>query len=351
MLSELYEATLKNKEEILRGMEEVKISSEEVNGYWNNDSIDEDSNAIIGAEDGSMNKKEFKGSVLYAVDAEALTFDGRTLSSTPTGEVGVFPRQSFIENRLRLYMSLYEFKVSLKSIKEFNPDLFLLDGSLISELVRSIIPVSYIPSRERMKIEEKYLPKIKSIYSTEEICVKQFRNEIKTEIKTGSEDIRIDPNIYLEYIEYLLSIQQLLEHNPVGISKTSTGAEYFGSEIPSIIIFEKLTRSEGYSSPKRVSIDRALRRLPISHRFFDGLEFTIFYARLEDNAPVLRFEIPGRVKKREIERILSKLKAISTVGYPYLLRKAHNDVIIKNKDIIQISRMLGIIEKTGREIL
>lgn len=351
MLSELYEATLKNKEEIIRGIEEVKISSEEVNRYWNNDPIDEDSNAVIGAEDGSLNKREFKGSVLYAVDAEALTFDGKTLNSTPTGEVGVLPRQSFIENRLRLYMSLYEFKVSLKSIERFNPDLFLLDGSLISELVRSIIPASYISPRERMKIEEKYLPKIKSAYSTEEICVKQFRDEIKTEIKTWSEDIRIDPNIYLEYIEYLLSIQQLLEHNPIGISKTSTGTEYFGSDSPSIIIFEKLTRSEGYSSPKRFSIDRALRRLPTSHRFFDGLEFTIFYARLEDNAPVLRFEVPGRVEEREIEQILSKLKAISTGGYPYLLKKAHNDVIIKDRDIIQISRMLGIIEKTGREIL
>ena len=351
MLSELYEATLKNKKQIIQGMEEVKIDSEEVHGYWNNDSLDEDPNAIIGAEDGSMNKKEFKGSVLYAVDAEALTFDGKTLNSIPTGEVGVFPKQSFIENRLRLYMSLYEFKVSLKSIERFNPDLFLLDGSLISELVRSIIPASYIPSKQRMKIEEKYLPKIKSLYSTEEICVKRFRDVIRTEIKTEPGDIRIDPNIYLEYLEYLISIQQLLTHSPVGVAKTSTGAEYFGSDLPDIIIFEKLTRSEGYSKPKLVSIDRALRRLPISHKFFDNLEFTIFYARLEDNATVLKFEIPGKIEEKEIERILSKLKAISAEGYPYLLKKAHNDVVIRNKDITQISRMIGITEKTGREIL
>ncbi len=349
MLSELYEATLRNKEQIIQGIEEVKTDAKEVHNYWNNDSIDEDPHAIIGAEDGSMNKKEFKGSVLYAVDAEALTFDGKTLNSTSAGDVGIFPRQSFIENRLRLYMSLYEFKVSLKSIEKFNPDIFLMDGSLISELVRSLIPASYIPPTHRIKIEEEYLPKIKSIYSTGEISVKRFKDEVK--VNTESGDIKIDPNIYLEYLEYLLSIKQLLIHHPVGISKTSTGAEYFESDLPDIIIFEKLTRSEGYSKPKLVSIDRALRRLPISHKFFDGLEFTIFYARLEDNATVLKFEIPGKIEEKEIKQILSKLKAISTGGYPYLLKKAHNDVVIKNKDINKISRMLGIIEKTGREIL
>ena len=349
MLSELYEATLRSREQILRGIEGVGVDSGEVHGYWSSDPLDEDVNAVVGAEDGSMNKKEFKGSVLYAVDAEALIFDGKTLNVIPSGEVGVFPRQSFIENRLRLYMSLYEFKASLRSIERFNPDLFLLDGSLISELVRSLIPASYIPPKKRMMIEGEYLQKIKSIYSLEGISVKQLGDGI--EFNMGSGDIVIDPKIYLEYMEYLLSIQQLLGHNPVGVSKSSSGSEYFGSDLPDIILFEKLTKREGYSRPKQVSIDKALSRLPISHKFFNDLWFTIFYARLEDNATVLKFEIPGRVGVKEIEGILSRLKAVSTEGYPYLLKKAHNDVVITNRDMDQISGMLGIFEKTGREIL
>ena len=348
MLSELYESTIKNRERIIQSIEELEIDPGEVHGFWNTGSLDKDLDAVVGAEDGSMNRREFKGSILYAVDAEALIFDGKTLNSTPLGEVGVFPRQPFIENRLRLYMSLYEFKASLKSLEECNPELFLLDGSLISELVRSLIPASYIPPEKRRMIEREYLPKIKSAYSPEEICVTRFRDGIEINMES---DIMVDPHIYLEYMEYLLSIQRLLGYNPVGISKTSSGSEYFSSDLPDIILFEKLTKSEGYSKPMLVSIDKALDRLPITHNFFDDLKFTIFYARLEDNKGVLKFEVPGKVRESEIIHILSILKAISTEGYPYLLKKAHNDVVITNRDMDQISGMLGIFEKTGREIL
>ena len=404
MLSELYEITLRNKQEIIRNLDNLGIEQHNVSEFWNNHSADEDPNATIGAEDGSMNKKEFKGYVLYAVDAEALNFDGSKLDFIPAGEVGIFPRQSFIDNRLRLYMSLYEFKVSLRSIEKFHPDVFLLDGSLISELVRSMIPASYISKKQRTRIGEKYLSRIESTidsaHFSESICAKQFRDEIREDAKGsgdakeqgdanwigdakgsgdanwignakgskdtkksgnvgGAGDMRIDPNVYLEYLEYLLSIRQILKHNPVGISKTSAGRDYFESEIPDIILFEKVIRTEGYSKPKQVSIDKALKRLPLSpeisrkffNGFFDNLEFTIFYARLADNATVLKFEIPGRINEREIEELLARLKAISVEGYPYLLKKAHNDVVIKNRDMNRISKILGIFEKTGREIL
>jgi len=49
--------------------------------------------------------------------------------------------------------------------------------------------------------------------------------------------------------------------------------------------------------------------------------------------------------------IISIIKRDAVEGYPYLLKKAHQDVIIRHKDINDLSKILGLYEKTGREML
>ena len=85
--------------------------------------------------------------------------------------------------------------------------------------------------------------------------------------------------------------------------------------------------------------------------FFKGLSFTVFYARLEDYKNVLKFELPYKASKKEIINILEALKGISPEGYPYLLKKAHNDVVISKSDLERLSNIIGFLQKSGREML
>ena len=50
-------------------------------------------------------------------------------------------------------------------------------------------------------------------------------------------------------------------------------------------------------------------------------------------------------------RTLKILKANSTEGYPFLLKKAHKDVVISNQDMNSLSKIIGFLDKSGREML
>jgi NurA-like 5'-3' nuclease len=117
-------------------------------------------------------------------------------------------------------------------------------------------------------------------------------------------------------------------------------------------VFEKASSKQGYSEPKYLEISKRIKRdFPILDEFFRGITFTVFYARLEDRKNILKFEVPRKITEKEVKRILTKIKKICTEGYPYLLKKAHKDVVIHDKDIKLIEKIFGLIEKTGREML
>ena len=90
---------------------------------------------------------------------------------------------------------------------------------------------------------------------------------------------------------------------------------------------------------------------PVEDEFFRTLQFTVFFARLDDYKNIIKIELPYRANENEIRQILSDLKKDSVEGYPFLLKKAHHDVVIKNSDISQLSKIVGLVEKTGREML
>ncbi|MCE7698781.1 MAG: DNA double-strand break repair nuclease NurA [Methanobacterium paludis] len=116
-------------------------------------------------------------------------------------------------------------------------------------------------------------------------------------------------------------------------------------------IFDKF-KKEGYSEPKYLNVSKRVKRdFPVCNEFFRSLTFTIFYARLEDHKNILKFELPYRATEDEIKNILSVIKGNSVEGYPYLLKKAHNDVVIRKTDIERLSKIIGFLEKSGREML
>ena len=117
-------------------------------------------------------------------------------------------------------------------------------------------------------------------------------------------------------------------------------------------IFQRFNKLKGYSNPihKKVK-DEFTYDFPIMDNYFKSLEFTVFYLRLEDYKNVLKVELPYRANKKEIEKVVSIIKRESIEGYPYLLKKAHNEVVIHNKNILELAEIVGLYEKSGREML
>ena len=93
---------------------------------------------------------------------------------------------------------------------------------------------------------------------------------------------------------------------------------------------------------------------PVYNDFFNGLWFTIFYVRLKENKNILKVEIPYYVEDKdddEITEIVEIIKRDAAEGYPYLLNKAHNDVVITNKHVDELLKISRIYETTNREQL
>ena len=173
-------------------------------------------------------------------------------------------------------------------------------------------------------------------------------------IETDFEKRKLEAMIYLESLENLVSLKSLLEktRNIVAISKTSARSDYFDSYIPDIAIFDSFNKKQGYSKPRYFEISKiGNRNFPIYDKFFKELTFTIFYARLDNFKNIVKVELPYKANETEIKRILSKVKCVCADGYPHLLKKAHHDVVVKKTDLERIIRIMGFIEKTGREML
>ncbi|MBF4468588.1 MAG: DNA double-strand break repair nuclease NurA [Methanobrevibacter arboriphilus] len=163
---------------------------------------------------------------------------------------------------------------------------------------------------------------------------------------------------YLENIEKLLALANLLKYKDkiIAISKTSIANDYFKSNIPDMAIFDKYIDNQvtGYSYPPKYSPDKdnqLKREFPVENEFFKSLIFTIFYVRLEKNKNILKIELPYKANEERIKEIIGIISKDCTDGYPYLLKKAHYDVVIKKNDIEQLSNIIGIYEKSGREML
>ena len=79
-------------------------------------------------------------------------------------------------------------------------------------------------------------------------------------------------------------------------------------------------------------------------------EIIYFYFKLRKNSLTFKVETFKKNVNR-IEEILSLIRGFEIKGYPYLLIRAHKEAKISNIDIQKLAKLLGIKEKTGREIL
>lgn len=352
MLDSLYQRALLKRDEINQKIsDDFRDADVDPSTEWIPHNIKEDDGKCsIAAGDGSINKKNFMGFIFYAIDAECLVFNDK-LMKIGSSEIDIIPHHDFVEDRLRNYMGIFEVKNALRALKEHEIDYLLFDGSIMGNLIRPIPMEKRLKAEIKDKIKDKYVHKLRDALDIDlnnsrvGITSSQFTEEMKE-----FED-PVNAMIYLESIENLLVIKKLLENerSVMGISKTSTNREYFDYKIPDMAIFDRYSREEGFTKPKPIGISK--RDFPVEDKFFMGLTFTIFYARLENHKNILKFELPYEANEKDIKKILGTIKNHSAEGYPLLLKKAHNDVVIKRKDLENLSKIIGFMEKSGREML
>ena len=353
MLDLLYTETLNKKSSINQRIDEIFEKKIDIKSEWNNKKIEPTKfDFILAAGDGSFNKKKFIGFNFYAVGAETLVYtphaETSRIKTIETVEVDIMPHQYYIEDRLRNMMSTFEIKTAVKSFDEYDIDYYMDDGSILGDLIRPIPTEKNIPLAYKNNI-------LRSIYDNINDDISSIK--LKEEFKDLFENEEIDENAlltFLENLEHLMTLKYLLNNKEkiIAVSKTSTSNDIFHGNVPDIAIFDRFTKDEGYSKPYYKKVTNEVKHdFPIEDNFFKNLWFTIFFVRLENNKNVIKIELPYYAKDDEIENIISILKSNATDGYPFLLKKAHHDVVIKNKDITNLSQIIELLDKSGREML
>lgn len=352
MLNSLYIKAASKRGSIKEIIPELEGNSI-VSDNWSEKNItSSDDEFSIGAGDGSFNKKKFLGFNFYAVAAESLIFDGQ-LKTIEQSDIDRFPYLPYLDEFLSNYMSIFELKCCLSSLEEYNVDYYLIDGSIYGDL-QNPFPKGVETSAKAKKdlisatlndFEEMVKnPSDKSVYSP-----KLFNKYFKS-----YQEHKYPYTLYLTTIERLVVLKEILKNSRkmIAISKSSSNNDIFHSNMPDIAIFDKYTQKEGISKVIRKKVSKDINTtFPVFDEFFKDLKFTIFYLRLADYKNVLKVELPYEASMAEIEEIASKLKKFSTNGYPYLLKKAHNDVVISDKNIKELINIAKVREKSGREML
>lgn len=355
MLDSLYAEALRQKGRINDEIDEFKESKVKVEDKWNSEAIiPTQENVVVAAGDGSVSKKKYLSFNFYAVAAESLIYDGR-LEAMEAVEIGTIPHQSFVDDRLRNKMAVFEIKNAVRALNKHEIDYYLDDGSLLGDLIRPSPSARKLSKAQRDTIIKKVRESVKKDIENDEDDIRSF--DFKEEFPELYEDENLDEDAltsFLENIEKLIALRYFLKNEKriVAISKTSSTNEIFHVNIPDIALFDKAIKTQGFSNPYYRSVSsRVKHEFPVEDEFFRTLEFTVFFARLDDYKNIIKIELPYHASKNEIRKILADLKKDSVEGYPFLLKKAHNDVVIKNKDIAQLSKIVGLVEKTGREML
>ncbi len=373
MLESLYTEAIKKKGTLIDKIEDYDNHNLDISKFWKNKEMANYNNDLtIAAGDGSKHEKKFLSFYFYAIAAESLIYrpnDGNIdkLSKIESSDINTMAHGKFSKDRIRNYMGLFEVKNALKTIKTHNINYYLYDGSILGDLIRPYPLEKEIPQDIRFDVldfaEDELNKEIKTIENHD---IEVYSNKLaNNDLKSKFEDIKANngfsylENIenYLENIEKLLALANLLKYNEkiIAISKTSTATDYFNSNIPDIAIFDKYSKNTGFSIPftKPVSgeMDELKREFPVEDDFFKKLKFTIFYVRLEENKNILKIELPYKATNAKVNEIIEIISKDTTEGYPYLLKKAHHDVVIKKTDIEQLSKIIGFYEKSGREML
>lgn len=134
------------------------------------------------------------------------------------------------------------------------------------------------------------------------------------------------------------------KNNVLFISKTSTTKKQFEnmkSLAGDIFYYNHIAKGPGFS------------KLFVEKRYDQRKIVTSTFVRLSDSTPIIKLEFLGENHTDdEIKSLLNKLYSNSVGGYPNVLKLAHNNCKISDKELSKMVSLLGLSNEIGsREVL
>jgi len=297
-----------------------------------------------------------------------------------TGDINlsVIKRSDLVDDYFRMLMFLSELKAVLRLSEKEKPSVIILDGTLSSRFITFFPKTDWFSNEDFegkiAQISGEFIPEIKDNLMKEDIT--SFSEQIKQKVSERLEEILGEKGrrrdvleaafSKLAYFEYLLLLHRLfygLDWNPVviGVAKTSHLTEIFNRSMPDIRIFHQFIKETGYSEP--VYVDLEQKKWEFSEVFeylekdiaveLKDISIKYFYGKYDRGRTISLIEVyenPQLTEDVTPERILDILNYYSVIGYPFLLKKADNEVRITNKDMDLIENLLDLKREIhGRE--
>lgn len=383
MLESLYSTTLNKKHEINNEFTNLRnyINSNELEDFieWSPNKIKQDKTFI--STDGSSNQKKFIAHFVYAVESECIySKPGQPISKeAQCGDINTFSTAypEKYNNFISLHMDILELKSTIKTLNKYpNIDYILLDGSIKGKLNNFKVNTNISKDiRNNLNNHIKLLEKqLEDDSFNLGLYYDDIKNDLKNEINNKFpnctyENIELDIKEYFVSLELLCCINHLMSKYSgqiICIAKSNSTKEFFNQKVPDMAVLEYATTKSGYVKPKITenkklvvqSDDKKLSiEYPLYKKEIPTYTYITTFARLEDKKSIIKIEIPlvhmmecPRAKK-VISELLNELYSCSINGYPHILKKVHDDVVIKNKDMDKIIHNLELIEYVPRRML
>ena len=355
MLNSLYEKAIA-KRGFIFDIEPTADIESQLEHKWFDRSIGESKAKFsIAAGDGSFNKKKFLTTNFCAVGAESIMYDGQ-IKKIDDSDIFDIPHVSFLDELLSNYMAIYELKCALRTLRDYDIDYYMFDGSLLGDLQNAFPRGAKLPSKIKENLDDLLLNEFLSRLTVRQygLLFPGIRDDLKLFELPKTEDTNIlnETNLHLASIEKIILLREILKYRKriISISKTSSDNDLFHWNIPDIAFLDKFTKKQGMTIIRYKNVHKKAA-FPFYNDFFKELTFTIFYVRLQDNKNVLKVELPYRATKEDVFEIIRKINVLSVQGYPYLLNKAHNDVVITDRNMKELMKIAKIYETTNREVM
>lgn len=342
----LIEIALKRKDEIGLKVGIKKEIKEKIKELWREELPQPSTPKRVKAVDGSRNRKDYAGYVIYAVGACSLLFkEGVFFKENYSAYIDLLKPEEYSDSRLRNLMGIVEIKEALREIEE--TDALLIDGSIIGNAIRPVV----FENRVNEKAKEwtlRLFKEVKEELLKEVIGSSLFYREVEKHFP--GDDYPLVAG-YLEYLEYLFTIYKLLERGKgkiIAVSKHSNSRKYgLDAILPDITVLNEANLPPGYTKYKEVPLGEKKFSFPGElEELLAGKKFKVFYFKLSKSKGVYKCETD-----MEVEKALGILRFYEVMGYPYPLMEAHKRVKITNREMEQVIELLSFKGTTGREAL
>ncbi len=294
---------------------------------------------VFTGVDGSVNYAEYKGCLFAVVNAEAVTVSQGVRRAAAGGFADFILPYWLPRERAKTYMSILEARVAAEALSNNRDTIMLMDGSLLNAFPKALR--RYYRSRVAAEYEGRVYEGLEG--GCRGVCdsvVREYVRGIAGEEKSG-EDVK-SVVASLELAELTASLSYLVEKYSgriLWVAKNSTDNSLFRRGVSDIVVLDHLTRGRGYLPVGKARVDPP-RGLEASKKLMDT-DIHVYYVRLAEGGPVLRVEAPG-VDEKTAVKLFGLLADVSPAGYPYVLRVAHRDVIVRRRDLESIAGLLGL---------